>query len=164
MKNQFMMILVCSFLMVANSCKKETVPTDPKAYASFSVKGVNQIYYSYSKFTKDLCTTSTYCTQFYYDSDNQETNLIKIGIPGEPIVGHIYKSGDTGFDFYYLSSAGVHYSMTQFSPIQVVFITWEGQGGWAKATFSGWVKASSTDSLEITNGSLLGKIAPILSK
>ena len=149
-------ILILMLLLPGFACKKNNPAPVAMPYASFTIKGVNHTYHSYSKFSKDLCVSSTYCGQFYYDSDNQELNNIKIGIPGDPIVGHIYKSGDYRFDVFYLNETGVRYDLT-VSPMQVVFSVWEGQGGWGKGTFSGWLRSSNNDSIEITNGYFQGK-------
>ena len=163
MKFNTFLIIVLLFLSGISCKKHETSPPAPKPYTSFTVRGVKQIYYSANKFSKDLCVSSTYCGSFYYDSDNQDMNLFKIGIPGDPVVGHVYKGGDDRFEVYYLDGKGVRYIISS-SQLQLVFSVWEGQGGWGKGNFSGWLKSSSNDSIYLTDGYFQGKIWTYFSK
>ncbi len=160
--NLFLPIALLMFCGLA--CKKhETPPPDPRPYASFTLRGGKQTYYSYNKFSKDLCVSSTFCGDFYFDSDNQDISRLKIGIPGDPVVGHIYKSGDNRFDVFYLDEKGIRYILTG-APLQLVFSVWEGQGGWGKGNFSGWLKSSANDSINLTDGYFQGKIWTTFSK
>ena len=151
-------MLLALLILSGSSCTKKKTPIPAeKPYCTFTIKGVRSTFNSYNKFSKDLCVTSTYCGEFYYDSDNTGTNYIQFGIPGDPVVGHGYKSGEYRFDLFYLNDSGVRYSLTE-SPITVTFTTWEGQDGWAKGTFAGWLKSLSNDSIEIRDGYFQGKI------
>ncbi len=154
----FVLFTISLILLSFISCKKKETPSaEPLPYATFSIKGVKHIYNSSSKFSKNSCTSSAYCGEFYYDSDLQETNLIKFSFPDPPSTAHLYQSGDAGFEVYYLNDLGVRYDMTN-SSVQVMLSVWEGQGGWAKATFSGWLRSGAHDSLEIINGYFQGRI------
>jgi hypothetical protein len=141
---------ICLLIMCAVSCKKKKEDPVPVPYTSFKVNGVQKNYTVYSKFSKDLCSTSTFCCRF---SSNETSNAaqIKFGIPGDPIVGYVYQSGEYRFSCFYLDDAGVRYDFTT-APFTLVFTLWEGQGGWAKGNFSGWMKSASNDSIEIKDG------------
>lgn len=148
-------IVLCTVLLVALSCKKKSEdPPAPVVYTKFKVAGVEQIYYSHTKFSKDLCSSSTFCCRFYHSAQAEDAQQIKFGIPGDPVVGYVYKSGETRFSCFYINAAGDRYDLTNnpTSPFQVIFTQWQGQGGWAKGTFEGWMKSDAGDSIQFTGG------------
>ncbi len=77
--------------------------------------------------------------------------MLKIGIPGDPIVGHVYATGEYRFSCYYIDNAQVRYDLAS-APFTVEFTQWDGQGGWAKGKFSGWLRSATNDSIQFTNG------------
>ena len=157
MKKNFL-VLLAGLLLLGVSCEKKENPTPaPVPYATFTVNGVKKTYNAYTKFTKDFCSSSTFCGKFFYDNDDMEINLVKFGIPGDPVVGHIYKNGDYRFDVFYMNETGVRYELSTAS-FQVMFNVWEGQGGWGKGSFSGWLKSATNDSVELKNGYFQGMI------
>jgi hypothetical protein len=142
-------------MVPALSCKKKSPdPPVPVVYTRFKVGGVDKIYYNHSKFSKDLCSSSTFCCRFYHSSQSDDAQQIKLGIPGDPIVGYVYKTGEYRFSCFYIDAAGIRYDLTNnpTSPFQVVFTQWQGQGGWAKGNFSGWMKSAINDSIQFTDG------------
>ena len=68
-----------------------------------------------------------------------------------PIVGHVYISGDPGFVVRYRDENEVEYELT-VTPMTVTFSKWEGSGGWVEGNFSGWLKSSAGDSVNIQDG------------
>ena len=158
--NYFMKSIVSLALLVMLTglvaCSKSDNTPQPVPYAEFTLKGQKQNFHSSAPFTKNQCSTSDYCGEFYYDSDAQEINLLKFGIPA-PIVGKTYHSGDPGIKVSYINAEGVIYSADS-GVFQVVFTDWQGAGGWVKATFSGWMK-SQGDSIEFQSGYFQGRIA-----
>ncbi|MCX6248618.1 MAG: hypothetical protein NTW10_12915 [Bacteroidetes bacterium] len=141
---------ICLLMIASVACKKKTEDPAPVPYAYFKVDGVAKSYTVYSKFTKDLCSTSTFCCRF--SSNNTETAAqMKFGIPGDPVVGLVYKTGDYRFSCFYFDDAQVRYDFAT-APFSVVFTQWDGQGGWARGNFSGWLKSPTNDSIHITDG------------
>ena len=143
-------IVICLLLASGISCKKHN-DEPPVPYATFKVNGVQKTFREYNRFTKDFCSSSTFCGKFYLTTSTDSYELIKIGIPGDPIVGHVYETGEYRFSCFYLDSAGTRYDFTT-SPFKVEFSLWEGQGGWAKGTFSGWMRSADNDSILFENG------------
>jgi hypothetical protein len=141
---------ICLLLIAAVSCKKKKDDPVPVPYSTFKVNGVSKAYNYSSKFTKDFCSTSTFCCRFSANSTDS-TAQFKFGIPGDPIVGHVYATGEYRFSCFYYDENKVRYDFA-VAPFKVVFSLWEGQGGWAKGTFSGWLKSATNDSVEITDG------------
>jgi len=156
MKN-FMLICICALLLASVSCKKKKEDPEPVPYTTFTVNGIQKNYSKYSKFSKDFCPTSTFCCRFSATEIDQDTEQLDFGIPGNPIVGHVYQSGDNRFSCFYYSPISGRYELTE-TPFQVVFTLWQGQGGWAKGTFSGWMKSMEGDSINIENGYFQNKI------
>jgi hypothetical protein len=148
---KFILFGLCLMLIATFSCKKNTDDPAPVPYSTFKVKGVQKTYKFYSKFTKDFCSTSTYCCRFYMTSDTASYETIKFGIPGDPLVGYVYSTGENRFSCFYVDSLGVRYDLTT-QPFSVVFTQWQGQGGWAKGYFSGWMASPAGDSIQFTNG------------
>jgi len=98
-------VILCILMVIDFSCKKKEEP--PVPYAVFKVNGVKKNYPEYSRFSKDFCSSSTYCCKFFPNKESQN---------------------------------------------MVVFSLWEGQGGWAKGNFSGFMKTATGDSIEILDG------------
>jgi len=141
---------ICLLMMATIACKKKNEDPVPVPYAYFKVNGVEKSYPVYSKFSKDLCSTSTFCCRF---SSNESSTAAQMnfGIPGDPIIGHVYQTGEYRFSCFYFDDAQVRYDFAT-APFTVVFTLWEGQGGWAKGNFSGWLKSATNDSIYISNG------------
>jgi hypothetical protein len=146
--------LLCILLsvFVDFSCKKKN---DPFPYAEFTANGTHKKYEQVSGFSKSFCASSTYCGHFYLSHSDKD--FLKIGIPGDPIPGHTYKNGDYRFEVYYLNDNGLRYDLT-IAPLTLTFSKWEGAGGWAEGTFSGWLKSSQGDSLQLQNGNFVNTI------
>jgi hypothetical protein len=142
---------ICLLMIAVAACKKKSEdPPTPVPYASFKVSGVQKTFTTYSRFSKDLCSTSTFCCRFSANSSSSSAQL-KFGIPGDPIVGHIYSTGEYRFSCFYYDESGIRWDFA-VAPFSVVFSLWEGQGGWAKGTFSGWFKSPTNDSIQVTDG------------
>jgi hypothetical protein len=142
---------ICALMVVVFACKKKASDPEPVPYTTFKVNGVAKSFATYSRFTKDFCSTSTFCCRFSKDTSATSAQL-KFGIPGDPIVGHVYTTGEYRFSCFYFDENQVRYDLTDTNPFTVTFTLWEGQGGWAKGVFSGWMKSASNDSVNITNG------------
>lgn len=141
---------LCLLMIAVVACKKKTEDPVPQPYASFKVNGTAKNYTYVYKFTKDLCSTSTFCGRFCSNSTETSATL-KLGIPGDPVVGYVYSTGEHNFSCFYYDENQVRYDLTT-APFSVVFTLWEGQGGWAKGTFKGWMKSATNDSVYITDG------------
>ncbi|MCK9203050.1 MAG: hypothetical protein M0P58_01270 [Bacteroidales bacterium] len=145
-------LLLCITLLASVACRKKNPdPPAPVRWASFTLNGVSKNYTQASKFSKDLCSSSTYCCRFTTDINNEVAEQLKIGIPGDPIVGHIYQTGEYRFSCFYVDKSGTRYDLAT-APFRVIFSLWEGQGGWAKGTFSGWMISTMGDSIHFDNG------------
>lgn len=148
------------------SCKKSTPVEDPVPYATYTLtSGTKKLTYA-SNFAKDFCSTSTFCCRFTASSDTTDAETLKFGIPGDPVVGYVYYTGLYRFSCFYVDQAGVRYDLTSSgsSLFSVVFTQWDGQGGWAKGYFSGWMKSPSNDSILFQNGYFQNKIWTIGTK
>ena len=150
-------ILLVYLLVIFHSCDNNSeAPPEPEKYISFMVDGALKKYSFSSSFSKTACTDATYCDLFTAMKDTAGSEKLKLGVPGEPVVGKVYKTGDQNFSCYFQNRQGVRYYLgTQ--PFLVTFTLWEGQGGWASGTFSGWLY-SKWDSLEFRNGSFQDEI------
>ena len=155
-------LLVVALLVITVSCKKKSDPvvTDPVPYTTFKLGGVTKTLNYASSFTKDLCSTSTFCCRYTATSDNSNLETLKFGIPGDPVVGEIYYSGMNRFSCFYMNPAGIRYDLTtsDSSYFSVVFTQWDGQGGWGKGYFSGWMISPTNDSIFFQNGYFQNKI------
>ena len=145
-------IIIC--LLIASvgfafACKKKS--ESPVAYVTFKVNGVQKTYYNCSRFCKDLCASSTYCGTFDLNNNILPAELLKVGLPGDPVSGQVFKSGDYRFVFTWVDPTTKWYTVSG-GTLQLTMIRWEGQGGWAYANFSGWLKASDTDSVYLSDG------------
>jgi hypothetical protein len=138
-------------IVVSFSCKKKNEDPPPKPYTTFTLSGVTKTYNHSSYFSKNFCSSSTYCTRFYLTGDTTSSETLKIGIPGDPLVGHVYETGEYRFSCFYVNGSGLRYDLAT-APFQVTFTRWDGQGGWAKGTFSGWMISEFGDSIQFQNG------------
>ncbi|MEI7491203.1 MAG: hypothetical protein WCK92_07390 [Bacteroidota bacterium] len=148
MKKLFVFLLIAS-LGIAISCRKSETPPIP--YVKFKADGVQKMYYNYSRFCKDFCASSTFCGTFDLNDNLLPAEMLKIGLPGDPVSGQVFKSGDYRFDFTYVDPNQKWYKVDG-GTLQLTITKWEGQGGWACGQFSGWLKATSTDSVYLTEG------------
>ncbi|MEI7980741.1 MAG: hypothetical protein WCI71_03750 [Bacteroidota bacterium] len=138
--------------IVAGSCRKQNPePPAPIVFTTFLLNGVENHFTSATKFSKDFCSSSTFCCRFYKNVDSETSEQLKIGIPGDPIVGHVYQTGENRFSCFYINGAGTRYDLTA-SPFRLIFTLWEGQGGWAKGSFSGWMASATGDSIHFESG------------
>lgn len=154
-KNAILLLAMMVFATIA--CRKSTpVPPEPKPFTTFMVKGLEQHFPYASNFSKDFCSSSTYCCRFF-NVDEATSKQLKIGIPGDPVVGHIYQTGEYRFSCFYIDDNLKRYDLAT-APFMVVFTLWEGQGGWAKGNFSGWMKSAEGDSIHFENGFFQNKI------
>ncbi|MEI6889829.1 MAG: hypothetical protein ACOYM0_04215 [Bacteroidales bacterium] len=149
MKKILIFVLI-AFAGFTFACRKKSDPS-PVPYATFKVNGVQKTYYYYSKFCKDFCATSTFCGSFNLHDNILPAELLKIGLPGDPVAGKVFKSGDYRFVFTYVNPSLVWYT---YGNLQLTLNRWEGQGGWCSGFFSGVLKSSATDSIIITEGYL----------
>jgi hypothetical protein len=157
MKN-FLRFAFCLVLITGVSCKKKSEdPPAPVPYTTFKLGGIQKTYNYASSFTKDFCSSSTFCCRFYLTKDTTSAETLKIGIPGDPIVGHTYTTGEYRFSCFYCDSRNVRYDFAS-APFQVIFTVWDGQGGWGKGTFSGWLKSEYGDSIHFQDGYFQNKI------
>ena len=165
MKNLFY-ILIPIFFMAVISCKKSTPVETPVPYASYTVNSVAKTLKHASNFSRDFCSTSTFCCRFTASTDTTDSETVKIGIPGDPLVGYVYYSGLYRFSCFYVDPSGIRYDLTNngSSLFSVVFTQWDGQGGWAKGYFSGWMKSPTNDSILFQNGYFQNKIWTIGTK
>lgn len=152
--------LVLLAIFSAISCKKKHEEEPPAPYASFKVGSIDKTYKHASNFSKDFCSSSTFCCQFRASNDTSSKEELKFGIPGDPIVGHVYYSGLYRFSCFYIDPAGTRYDLTSSgsSLFSVTFTQWAGQGGWGKGYFSGWMKSANNDSILFQNGYFQNKI------
>ena len=154
------LLLLIALLAMGVSCKKSNPEPVPAPFARYTLGGVTTTLNYSSSFSKDFCSSSTYCCRFYASEDTSKMETLKIGIPGDPLVGYVYYSGMNRFSCYYINPSGVHYNMTESdtSLFTVVFTQWDGQGGWGKGHFSGWLKSVANDSILFQNGYFENKI------
>lgn len=152
-------LLLVLLAFIIASCKKENPEPVPVPYAQFRINGNSFTYYHWDYFGKDICPYSTFCGDFYYYENQNSINSISIGIPGNPIVGHTYRSGESRFKFFFFDQNGKTYT-EEMGNFALTFTRWEGQGGWCNANYSGWLKNRDnfSDSLYLDQGILLGKI------
>jgi len=149
MKKIMIFVLIASVAFTF-ACRKKIDPP-PVPYATFKVNGVQKTYYNYSNFCKDFCGSSTFCGSFNLHDNILPAELLKVGLPGDPFPGQVFKSGDHRFVFSYVNTNQVWYT---YGNLQLTLNRWEGQGGWASGYFSGVLKSSATDSVVITEGFL----------
>jgi len=150
MKN-FILLIISIAMLVSYSCKKKTPDPDPVPYTSFTLNGIQKKFTSYTKFSKDLCVSSTFCCSFSASSAT-DAETLKFGIPGDPVVGYVYQTGERRYSCYYISAAGVRYDVEYGNIFQTVFSQWQGQGGWGLGSFSGVMKSAEGDSVIISGG------------
>jgi hypothetical protein len=159
-------LLIPLLFVAAIACKKKSPQEDPVPYASYKINSVSKSLNYASNFAKDFCSTSTYCCRFTVSNDTTYKETLKIGIPGDPIVGYVYYTGLYRFSCFYVDPAGNRYDLTasDSSLFSVVFTQWDGQGGWAKGYFSGWMKSATNDSILFQNGYFQNKIWTVGTK
>lgn len=148
---RFFIFGICLLLGVSISCKKKKDDPPPKPYTSFILDGVKTTFNHASYFSKNFCGSSTFCTSFYLTSDTTSSETLKLGIPGDPVVGYVYQTGEYRFSCFYVDAAGMRYDLAT-APFQVTFTQWDGQGGWAKGNFAGWLICETGDSIQFQNG------------
>ncbi|MCX6241063.1 MAG: hypothetical protein NTX43_04565 [Bacteroidetes bacterium] len=142
--------LLIAFIGFAFACRKTNNPP-PVPFTTFKVNGTPLTYYNYSRFCKDFCGSSTFCGTFDLADNILPAELLKIGLPGNPVTGQVFKSGDYRFVFTYVDASQTWFNISGGS-LKLTINKWEGQGGWAIGSFSGTLKASDTDSVNITEG------------
>jgi len=142
--------LLLAALTFVSACKKNSDPS-PVPYAAFKVNGVQQTYYNYSRFCKNFCASSTFCGTFDLDDNLLPAELLKVGLPGDPVSGQVFKAGDHNFVFTWVDPNQKWYTINGGS-LTLTMTKWEGQGGWGCGNFSGWLKYSSTDSVYLSDG------------
>jgi hypothetical protein len=154
-----LILLLAAAVLVIAGCKKKDTDPLPVPYTTFRLNGTAIKYVNWNYFGKDLCPYSTYCGGFYYYGNQSEIDRIDIGIPGDPIVGHVYHSGENRFKFFFFDNQGRCYTEAQAN-FSLTFSRWEGQGGWCNGTYSGWLKNRDnlSDSLYMDQGVFLSKI------
>ena len=160
-------LLLFAFIAVFVGCKKsDPDPPAPEPYAIYKISGTQKTLNYASNFSKDFCSTSTFCCRFEASKDTSLKETLKIGIPGDPVVGYVYYSGLYRFSCFYIDPTGKRYDQTtsDSSLFSVVFTQWDGQGGWGKGYFSGWLKSETNDSILIQNGYFQNKIWTIGTK
>ena len=159
---KLLLLLIPVLLFSSLSCKKNSDPPAPTTYASYKINGVSENLNYASNFSKDFCSTSTFCCRFSATTDIDTTNQesLNIGIPGDPIVGYVYYSKIYRFSCLYINKTGLRYDLTSSnsSMFSLVFTQWDGQGGWGKGYFSGWMKSATNDSILFQNGYFQNKI------
>jgi hypothetical protein len=157
---KLVLLLIPVLLFASLSCKKNSDPPAPTLYASYKINGVSKSLNYASNFSKDFCSTSTFCCRFTAATDTTNQETLKIGIPGDPIVGYVYYTTLYRFSCFYVNKSGVRYDLTSSdsSMFSVVFTQWDGQGGWGKGYFSGWMKSATNDSILLQNGYFQNKI------
>lgn len=153
-------ILSVVLVVAGIACKKKSEEQVPAPYATYSVQGVKKTLNHATNFAKDFCSTSTFCCRFMASADTSSSETLKFGIPGDPVVGYVYYSGLYRFSCFYVNTSAVRYDLTPSgtSLFSVVFTQWDGQGGWAKGYFSGWMKSANNDSILFQNGYFQNKI------
>lgn len=155
---KIILLILCIAAIAATSCRKKSPdPPPPVPFTTFMLNGVERYYTSASNFSKDFCSSSTYCCRFFKNVDSETSEQIKFGIPGDPIIGHVYQTGETRFSCFFIDATGTRFDLTT-SPFRVIFSLWEGQGGWAKGSFSGWMASAAGDSIHFENGIFQNKI------
>ncbi|MFH1160860.1 MAG: hypothetical protein V1733_07920 [bacterium] len=142
------LLTMCLAILLGVSCKKKD---DRYPYADFKVNGVHKKYENSDNFSTSSCGASTWCGHFTQQGLVFTKNYFKIGIPGNPVVGQTYSSGETGFVVRYRNENETEYELT-VTPMTVTFSKWEGSGGWAEGNFSGWLKSAAGDSVQIQDG------------
>lgn len=157
MKN-ITLLLIALCLVVGAGCKKKKDPDpEPIPYTTFKVNGTAKNWKTCSNFSKDFCSSSTFCCRFSPDTSATSPTL-KLGIPGDPIVGHVYTSGEYRFSCFYVDEAGTRYDISAGDPFTLQFTEWQGQGGWGKGIFSGYMRSATLDTVVFQNGYFQNKI------
>jgi hypothetical protein len=157
MKKRCVLFISLLIIFIYSCNESSETPPEPEKYVSFKVDGLLKKYSFSSTFSKTGCADATYCNIFTAKKDSTGSEAFKLGVPGEPIVGKVYKTGDQNFSCYYTNRTGISYFIGS-QPFQVTFNLWEGQGGWASGTFSGWLYSPEGDSVEIRNGTFQDQI------
>jgi len=153
-------LLVPLLFITAIACKKKSQQEEPVPYASYKLNAIAKTLNYASNFSKDFCSTSTFCGRFTASKDTTLKETLKFGIPGDPIVGYVYYTGLYRFSCFYIDPTGKRYDLTgsDSSLFSVVFTQWDGQGGWGKGYFAGWMKSAENDSILFQNGYFQNKI------
>jgi len=140
---------LCILFLLGISCKKKK--DEHTVFAEFYVNGVHKKFENADSFSTSFCGASTWCGHFNYEILVYSKNYFKIGIPDDPVVGYVYTNSEAGFVVRYRDANEVEYELTK-TPMNVTFTLWEGRGGWAEGTFSGWLEAANGDSVHIESG------------
>lgn len=146
----FTLLTLCLAIFLGISCKKKK----EYVHVTFTVNGVHKKYENSDYFSTNYCGVSKWCGHFNQEQLVFATNYFKIGFPDDPpVVGKIYSSGEPGFVVRYrdVNENDPEYELT-VTPMIVTLSKWEGSGGWAEGTFSGWLKSSKPDSVHILDG------------
>jgi len=146
MKQLFIPVILL-FALLAFACKK----SKEYVHCTFTVNGVDKNYENSDYFSTSLCGASTWCGHFTREPLTATKNYMKFGIPGDPVVGRIYTNGEHGYKVVYRNEYETEYTLG-FGQMNLSFTRWDGAGGWAEGTFSGWLKSLAGDSIQISNG------------
>ena len=152
---KIMLLTICLTILASFSCSKKE---DRSPYAEFKVNGAHKHYRNSNNFsTNNLCGSSTWCGHFKEHPTILSKNVFKIGIPGDPIVGHTYIGDEVGYIIRYNDHNEKEYLKFD-STMTVTFTKWDGSGGWAHGNFSGSLKSDDGDIVQIQNGYFENKI------
>jgi hypothetical protein len=158
MKKILFFVVMGTLLILLSDCKKKK--DEPQPFASFTANGVSYTYKVASNFGK-ICILTDYCCTFNATSGETSRNQLTIGLPSDAATGKSYHSADSHFEIVYVSPDGNYYNTYHGSNIDLNITLWEGNGGWAKGTFSGTLLRDTNptqDSVIITNGQFEAKI------
>jgi hypothetical protein len=146
---KFLIPALSLLILFSISCKKNK----DYIHTVFTVNGTQMKFENSDYFSTNLCGASTWCGHFYKEPLTTVKNYMKFGIPGDPVVGRIYTLGEEkGCKVVYRDPYDKEYSFPSTAPMTFSFIRWEGPGGWAEGTFSGWLKSFEGDSVQILDG------------
>lgn len=162
MKTKYLSILILAILIVFAGCKKKETEPDPVPYTKFSVDGVSKEYNDHTNFNK-ICIDVYFCGSFWETNGDETKNTIQLGFPSFVKTGETYitTEGGGGARFIYTDANGNVYNTEFGGTITYHVDLWEGNGGWAKGTFSGTVVNENdpdNDSVAIQSGYFQGKI------
>ncbi len=140
-------LIMMLVIMMTFSCKKKK----EYVHTTFNVNGAAKSYENSDYFSMSLCGASTWCGHFNKEPLVTLKNYMKFGIPGDPVIGRVYANGEHGYKVVYRNEYETEYILGS-GQMNLSFSRWDGPGGWAEGTFSGWLKSLAGDSVQITNG------------
>ncbi len=143
---KFPILLMVLPILMTFSCKK----SKEYIHTTFTVNGAEKSYENSDYFSTSLCGSSTWCGHFNKEPFVTIKNYMKFGIPGDPVIGKVYWITEHGCKVVYRNEYETEYTLG--SQMSFSFTRWDGPGGWAEGTFSGWLKSLAGDSVQITNG------------